>query len=116
MPTTQFPVTITPGAVVQIARLLRKDSREGVFLRIGVKGGGCSGLEYVTKLDTVRLPIDIEAVFDGVRVVCDSKSARFLEGSVFDYTGSLIGGGFQFQNPNAIRSCGCGSSFTPKQA
>jgi iron-sulfur cluster assembly protein len=111
-----FPVSITDAALAQIKRIVAKDGREGVFLRLGVKGGGCSGFEYRMELDTVRRPIDIELVIDDVTVVCDNKSAKFLEGSTFNYTGNLIGGGFQFENPNAARSCGCGTSFTPKSA
>lgn len=111
---TTFPVTITPVALSQVKRLIAKDGRPDVFLRLGVKGGGCSGLEYVMKLDIVRKPIDLELIVDGITIVCDSKSATFLSGSAFDYTGNLIGGGFTFVNPNAARSCGCGTSFTPK--
>jgi iron-sulfur cluster assembly protein len=111
-----FPIQITANAVAQVKRLVAKDGREDVFLRLGVKGGGCSGLEYLMKLDTVRKPIDIEVQIDGITVVCDAKSAKFLEGSTFDYTGNLVGGGFGFENPNAARSCGCGTSFTPKAA
>ena len=114
METPTFPIQITPAALNHIKRLVAKDGRPDVFLRLGVKGGGCSGLEYVMKLDTVRKPIDLELVVDGVTVICDSKSATFLSGSTFDYTGNLIGGGFGFVNPNAGRSCGCGTSFTPK--
>jgi iron-sulfur cluster assembly protein len=111
-----FPIAITDSALAQIKRIVAKDGREGVFLRLGVKGGGCSGFEYRMELDTVRRPIDLELVIDDVTVVCDGKSAKFLEGSTFNYTGNLIGGGFQFENPNAARSCGCGTSFTPKSA
>lgn len=111
-----FPITITDAALAQIKRLIAKDGRPEVFLRLGVKGGGCSGFEYRMELDTVRRPIDLELVHEGVTIVCDSKSAKFLEGSIFDYTGNLIGGGFKFENPNAARSCGCGTSFTPKSA
>lgn len=114
--TSEFPVTLTERALKQVQRLLAKDGRPDAFLRIGVKSGGCSGFEYVTKLDTVRKPIDVAAEFDGIPVVCDAKSARFLHGSTFDYTGNLIGGGFKFENPNVTRSCGCGTSFTPKSA
>ena len=114
MEPTAFPIQITPAALDHIKRLVAKDGRPDVFLRLGVKGGGCSGLEYVMKLDTARKPIDLELVVDGVTVVCDAKSATFLSGSTFDYTGNLIGGGFGFVNPNAGRSCGCGTSFTPK--
>jgi len=111
--TSQFPVTITPSALKQVQRLVAKDGRPGVFLRLGVKGGGCSGMEYVMKLDTARKSIDLETTLDGILVVCDAKSATFLSGSTFDYTGNLVGGGFKFENPNAARSCGCGTSFTP---
>jgi iron-sulfur cluster assembly protein len=110
----EFPINVTERAIAQVKRLVAKDGREGVFLRLGVKGGGCSGLEYVMKLDTVRKGIDLEREFDGVKVVCDAKSAVYLRDSTFDYTGNLIGGGFQFENPNAQRSCGCGTSFMPK--
>jgi len=109
-----FPISVTEKAVAQIKRLIAKDSRTGVFLRLWVKGGGCSGLEYVMKLDTVHKTVDLEREFDGVQVVCDAKSAVYLRGSIFDYTGNLIGGGFKFENPNAGKSCGCGTSFMPK--
>jgi len=109
-----FPVSVTPKAVAQLQKLVAKDGREGVFLRVGVKGGGCSGLEYVMKLDTERKPIDQSLMIEGVEIVCDSKSAKFLEGATLDFTGNLIGGGFKFANPNAGRSCGCGTSFMPK--
>ncbi|RYG49590.1 iron-sulfur cluster assembly accessory protein [bacterium] len=114
--TETFPLLVTDRAVAQIRRLIQRDGREGVFLRLGVKGGGCSGFEYVSKLDTVRKGIDIEAEYDGIKVVVDAKSAVFLRGATFDHTGNLIGGGFKFENPNAARSCGCGTSFTPRPA
>jgi iron-sulfur cluster assembly protein len=110
-----FPIIVTDRAMAQVKRLVTKDGRPDVFLRLGVKGGGCSGFEYLMKLDTIRRANDFELVVDDVMVVCDAKSAKFLEGSTFDYTGNLIGGGFGFQNPNAARSCGCGTSFTPKK-
>lgn len=109
-----FPITVTEKAAAQVKRLIAKDDRSGVFLRLGVKGGGCSGLEYLMKLDIARKPTDLELELDGATVVCDAKSAVYLKGSTFDYTGNLIGGGFKFENPNAARSCGCGTSFTPK--
>ena len=114
MTETEFPVSLTPEAIQRVKKLIEKDGREGVFLRVGVKGGGCSGLEYVMKLDTEPTKIDLSAELDGVKVVCDSKSAKFLQGAVLVFTNNLIGGGFKFENPNAGRSCGCGTSFTPK--
>lgn len=113
---TEFPITVTERALGQLKRLLAKDGRPDAFLRVGVKGGGCSGLEYVLRLDTRRLSHDLEAEFEGMKVVCDAKSAVYLKGSTLEYTGNLIGGGFKLDNPNAARSCGCGTSFTPKTA
>ena len=109
-----FPVHVTGGAIKQIKRLLAKDGRPDLFLRIGLKGGGCSGLEYILKLDDKPRENDLAASWDGVCVRCDPKSARLLAGSTLEYTGNLIGGGFAFDNPNAARKCGCGTSFTPK--
>ncbi len=110
----QFPVAISERALEQVRRLLAKDGRPEAFLRVGVKGGGCSGLEYLLKLDTRRMDFDVETEIEGVTIVCDAKSAVYLRGSSLEYTGNLIGGGFKFENPNAARSCGCGTSFTPK--
>ncbi len=109
-----FPITVSDAAIEQIKKLLAKDARPAVFLRVGVKGGGCSGLEYVMKLEDKPREGDLRAEFGGVPVACDPKSAKFLQGASLEYTGNLIGGGFSFENPNAQRSCGCGSSFTPK--
>lgn len=112
--TASFPVVVSPEALARLKQILSKDGRPEAFLRVGVKGGGCSGFEYLTVVDTTITERDLIEDIDGVRVVCDKKSARFLAGSVLNYTGNLIGGGFQFDNPNAARSCGCGTSFTPK--
>ena len=113
---TLFPVVVTPQAAAQVRRLLAKDGRPEAFLRIGVKGGGCSGLEYVMRLDTAARESDLVYTEEGLTVRLDPKSATFLAGSEFTYTGNLIGGGFKFENPNAARSCGCGTSFTPRKA
>ena len=110
----EFPITVTAAAIAHAKRLLKKDGREGAFLRVGVKGGGCSGFEYLIRTDVTSLPIDMVSEMDGVRIVCDAKSARFLQGTQIDYTGNLLGTGFKFDNPNVVRSCGCGTSFTPK--
>ncbi|MCU0316004.1 MAG: iron-sulfur cluster assembly accessory protein [Fimbriimonadaceae bacterium] len=114
MKNTQFPVEVAPEAWEQIHRLLQRKGESGSFLRIGVKGGGCSGLEYVFRLDTKELPIDTFLEQDGIKIACDEKSAQYLLGAKLVYTGNLMGGGFAFENPNAQRNCGCGTSFTPK--
>lgn len=111
---TSFPVEIDPAAAEQIARLIERKGKPGAFLRIGVKGGGCSGLEYMMRLDDSPREGDLVADIGDHRVVCDPKSAEFLAGSKLVWTGNLMQGGFAFENPNAKRSCGCGVSFTPK--
>lgn len=113
-PVTDFPIVATEAAISRIRQLIQKDGRDAVHLRIGLKGGGCSGLEYVMKFETETRPTDLRDEWEGILVVCDPKSARFLIGTTLDYTGNLIGGGFAFDNPNADRKCGCGTSFTPK--
>jgi iron-sulfur cluster assembly protein len=113
VPDSAFPVAVTADAVEQLRRVLARKGEPGAFVRIGVKGGGCSGLEYVVKIETRRLPGDASLVLDGLEVVCDPKSAEFLAGAELVWTGNLVGG-FQFENPNAERSCGCGTSFVPK--
>ncbi|HRI43046.1 MAG TPA: iron-sulfur cluster assembly accessory protein [Fimbriimonadaceae bacterium] len=110
---SDFPISISREAIAQLTKILARKGSEGTLIRLGVKGGGCSGLEYVLRLDDRRLPEDLETTVDGVTIVCDAKSATYLQGSTLVYTGNLIGGGFSFENPNAKRSCGCGTSFTP---
>lgn len=111
-----FPVSIDPDALTRLKSLLERKGEPGSFIRVGVKGGGCSGLEYVLKLDTKRTEFDVSQDFDGAEVVSDTKSAKFLTGTTLVWTGNLVGSGFQFDNPNADRQCGCGTSFTPKSA
>ncbi|HMS55969.1 MAG TPA: iron-sulfur cluster assembly accessory protein, partial [Fimbriimonadaceae bacterium] len=82
---SQFPVVVDDSAFTQLSKLVAKDGREGVFLRVGVKGGGCSGLEYVLKLDTTRREHDLVWEHDGVTVVCDAKSAVYLAGATLVY-------------------------------
>lgn len=110
----EFPITLTQRAIERVKAIRAREGREAAFLRVGVRGGGCSGLSYVTRLDEQRTALDLSKDFDGLEVVVDQKSAEFLRGAVLDYTGQLIGGGFRIDNPNAERGCGCGSSFTPK--
>jgi iron-sulfur cluster assembly protein len=110
-----FPVNATAKATARLKQVMAKDGRPNILLRVGLKGGGCSGLEYVLKFDDKVRETDLRTNWDGIEVVCDPKSAKFLTGSTLDYTGNLIGGGFAFDNPNAARKCGCGTSFTPKE-
>lgn len=107
-------ITVTDKAVAQIRVAMAKEnmSPEQAGLRLGVQGGGCSGLSYVVRFDTEPHARDRVFVFDGVRVFVDPKSLIYLQGMVVDYEETLMKRGFVFHNPNATKSCGCGSSFS----
>ena len=112
-PTTQSAlVTLTEAAVVEVSRLMDvQDLTEG-GLRLGVKGGGCSGLSYTINFDDKIGEFDTVCEQDGVKVIVDAKSAIYLEGMQLDYQKDLVSGGFKFINPNASKTCGCGESFS----
>lgn len=104
-------IAVTPKAVQKIRATFEKMGVVG-GLRLGVLGGGCSGLSYQFKFDTQPRPKDRVFDFDGVRIFIDPKSILYLHGLTLDYKESLMQSGFVFENPNAKKSCGCGSSFT----
>ena len=85
---------------------------EGAFIRVGVEGGGCSGLSYKLEFDSVKKEGDQEFEDKGIKIVVDRKSFLYLVGTELEYTGGLNGKGFVFNNPNASRTCGCGESFS----
>lgn len=105
-------ITVTPQAAHEMNRLLKEKGREEWGLRVGVKGGGCSGLSY--SMDLEEEPAEHDRVFEvnGVRIFCDPKSYLYLNGLELDYSDQLMGGGFRFNNPNATQSCSCGQSFS----
>lgn len=114
-PTTGQVITITPAAIKHAKYLRAKKGDETLGVRIGVKGGGCSGLSYVLMLEPEPRANDLVMDADGLKVFIDPKSAKFLEGTTLDYSvKNLLEGGWVFQNPNASRTCGCGTSFQPK--
>ncbi len=82
------------------------------FIRVGVKSGGCSGLEYVLKFDREQSATDQIFEDNGVKIVVDKKSILYLAGTTLEFSGGLNGKGFFFNNPNATRTCGCGESFS----
>ena len=107
-------VHITPQALEKVRAAMQKEGispTEG-GLRLGVQGGGCSGLTYNIRFDTQPRERDRVFDFDGVRVFVDPKSLLYLHGMTLDWQETLIYRGFQFVNPNAQKSCGCGTSFT----
>jgi iron-sulfur cluster assembly accessory protein len=105
-----FPqmVTLTNIAAEKVRSFLEGQATAG--LRVGVRGGGCSGFQYALALDE---PKDDDRIFDveGIKVIVDEASLQYVDGSEVDYTESLMGSGFQVNNPNVVASCGCGSSF-----
>jgi iron-sulfur cluster assembly protein len=107
-------VLVTPNAVKRIRVILAKEgiSAEEGGLRLGVKGGGCSGLSYAIAFDAHPRERDRIFTFDGVRVFVDPKSFVYLNGMTLDYEETLMRQGFNFINPNSTRSCGCGTSFS----
>lgn len=105
---------VTPNAVKRIRVILAKEniSLEEGGLRLGVKGGGCSGMSYFVGYDAQPRESDNIFAFDDVRVFIDPKSFVYLQGMTLDYEETLIRQGFNFINPNSTKSCGCGSSFS----
>ena len=110
----QSPVTVTPAAAAQIARLMAKQDAAG--LRIGVKKGGCAGMEYTMDYVAAVEPNDevVEVVAPdgaGARVMIAPMAQMFLFGTEIDYETSLLESGFKFRNPNVVEACGCGESI-----
>ncbi len=105
-------INLSQGAVTEFRRLMDEQNLPGAVIRIGVESGGCSGLQYSMDFDdAVR---DDDTVFEqdgGLRVVVAQEELVYLDGLQVDFTKKLMGGGFRFENPNAARNCGCGTSF-----
>jgi iron-sulfur cluster assembly protein len=111
----QKGLTITAGAAQFAIEKLEKRGTPNAAVRLGIKGGGCSGFSYVIQFeDGQPKERDYAYLVDGVRFVVDKKSFVYLAGSVFDYEKTLMFQGFKFRNPNEAASCGCGHSFTVK--
>ena len=108
---TIAPVTFTPGAVKEIKRLINEEGFDASqYLRVGVKGGGCSGMTYVLGFDTIT---DKDETFEiaGISCIMEKSHGIYLIGMEVDWQGGLNSRGFTFNNPNASKTCGCGTSF-----
>ena len=105
-------ITVTDSAKKQAIHLMDEDEKDGLFIRVGVQGGGCSGLMYQLDFDNVETDNDKTFENNGIKIVVDKKSYLYLIGTTLDYSGGLNGKGFVFINPNADRTCGCGESFS----
>jgi iron-sulfur cluster assembly protein len=106
------PLTLTEAAASEVKALIEQQERDDLYLRVWVQGGGCSGLQYGMALDENVEADDQTFEASGVRLVLDPTSLKYVTGSVVDYVQSEMGGGFKVENPNAVKSCGCGSSFS----
>ena len=111
MTETTHKIEVTPKAVAKIREAFAKQGVTG-GLRLGVLGGGCSGLSYQFKFDAKPRPTDHIFTFEDVQVFVDPKSMVYLDGMTLDWKHSLIHSGFEFENPHAKKSCGCGTSFS----
>ena len=106
------PVTLTDVATSKVAELLAQEDIDGLALRVAVRPGGCSGFSYEMFFDADVAEDDVVREFGTVKVVVDPTSADLLKGSTLDYSDGLQGAAFHVTNPNASRTCGCGSSFS----
>ena len=107
--TLSTPVSFTSGAITELKRILAQDQSKP-YIRVGVKGGGCSGMTYVLEYDD-KMEGDEEFVVDGVPVIMNKAHEMYLFGMTIEFEGGLNSRGFTFNNPNASSTCGCGTSF-----
>lgn len=107
-------LTVTPIAASKIKELLAARNIPDHALRVFVAGGGCSGLQYGMAFESNVTPTDTLVEANGVRLVVDPTSLMYVHGANIDFVDSLVGGGFRIDNPNAVSSCGCGTSFKTK--
>jgi len=110
--TTACPIKLTEGAVTEIRQLIyEKEVPEGHALRIGVKGGGCSGFTYILGFDAIEAA-DASYKIEGINIIVNKAQAMYLAGMEIDFHNGLKNRGFTFSNPNATETCGCGTSFS----
>jgi iron-sulfur cluster assembly protein len=109
-------IILTEAAALQVKDMMVQNEEQGALLRVGVKGGGCSGLSYGMGFDHEVKAEDLHFEQHGIQILVEKESAPILQGTKIDYKESMMGGGFTIDNPNAIASCGCGSSFRTASA
>ena len=108
-------IKLSDRAASEIKGLLEKQEKPEAMLRVFVSGGGCSGFQYGMTLEEETMEGDQAFDINGVKVIVDPRSAMYISGAEVDYVDNMMGGGFKIDNPNAASSCGCGTSFTPKE-
>ena len=103
-------------AAIEMKRIVREQNLGEVYLRVGVKGGGCSGFSYTLGFDDTKTELDMTSIKEwmpkDIEVICDPKSFLYINNTIIDFEEGLMGRGFKFINPNAANSCGCGESFS----
>jgi iron-sulfur cluster assembly protein len=104
-------ISLTPAAANAVQELLNKKQLDGYALRVYISGGGCSGFQYGMALEGQIRPTDHVVDQHGVKLVVDEISIEYLQGATIDYVDEIMGSGFKIENPNAVSTCGCGSSF-----
>ena len=105
-------ITVTEGAVARLKSVMKTDGKENYILRMSVEGGGCSGMNYKMDFDEHQDTFDKVFNQNGLKVICDLKSWLYLKNISIDYSDDMLNGGFKIKNPNAERTCGCGTSFS----
>lgn len=109
----EFKIEMTPAAIAAVKKAMaEEENRDGLMLRVGIEGGGCSGLAYKLDFDHEKGEMDRIFTFADLKVIVEAKALLYLGGVRIDYSDKLLGGGFKFENPRAKRSCGCGTSFS----
>ncbi len=104
-------ITLTESATRHVRQMMAGQDNSAKYLRCGVKSGGCSGMEYVLEFEAEKKQTDRLFESNGLEIICNTEIEHLLDGLTVDYKDALVGGGLQFSNPNAARSCGCGTSF-----
>ena len=104
-------VTMTPAAVAKVKEIMESQDPKPAAVRLGVRGGGCSGFSYSMQFEVEKGAMDKEYEYDGLKVLVDAVSIMYLNGCEVDYLETLEAAGFKFNNPNVKSTCGCGSSF-----
>ena len=105
-------IFVTKNAVNKLKGVMKSDNKENYFLRMSVEGGGCSGMTYKMDFDEKQKEFDKVFESNGLKIFCDLKSYLYLKGIEVDFSNDILNGGFKIKNPNAERTCGCGTSFS----
>jgi iron-sulfur cluster insertion protein len=111
-PSANAEVTLSANAAKRVAALKIQENTPNAFLRLAVSGGGCSGFQYGFSFDEAKHADDLAFERDGVTLVIDEVSLELVKGAEIDFVEDMMGAAFQVRNPNAVSSCGCGSSFS----